>query len=293
MQGTGLPRIAEYIRRQVATSRASTVRESNYWISDFMGEIKICCDLSEHMGSQIFFRGAYSFDQLMLIKALASEPLVFVDVGANQGEFALFVASLSEKNHVLAFEPTRKMLERLQSNISANNFTNVTVMDFGLSNTAQDNVPIYGQKDSFEDGTYHAGLPTIFSMSDRHTVLEQISLRTLDDTLAQRPPAASVDLVKVDAEGAELRILEGAEKTIATDRPVIIFEANSHSAKAAGYNISDLYAWLESRNYELHEIAPGGRYANLDRARPFCNVIGIPIEADLVKTKLRSRAILN
>ncbi len=275
--GTGLPRVAEYVRRSVASRLIASKRDADYWILDFMGQARFKCDLRDHMGSQIFFRGAYSLDQLRLIERLFEAPFTFVDVGANQGEFSVFVASMSEDNRVLAFEPTQNMRSRLQHNLSCNELTNAKVFGFGLSDRSRDNVPIYGSDDVMDDGTFHAGLPTIHTMTDRHVRLESISLRSLDETL-QNNDVDSIDLIKIDVEGEELSVLKGAQNTISQFRPFLILEANSTSAAAAGYTISELYGWLENQGYLLKEISPGGHCIDLRPDIPFSNVIGVPDE---------------
>ncbi len=278
LQGTGLPRIADWIRRRAARRSQRPGFESQFWIPDFMGTLNFRCDISDHMGSQIFFRGAYSADQLAFLKALLVDQFTFIDVGANQGEFSVYAASLSSQAVVLAFEPTQAMQNRLHANLSANDLDSVTVYPFGLSDRDQDNVPIYGNPHSYSDGTLHSGLPTLYSMSDREQVLEQISLRTLDGVLEAHPVASGVSCLKIDVEGAELSVLEGAKTTIATERPLIMMEIGGETASAAGYTPDDLYDWLESRDYTVFRIFDATHYSAIDPECEFCNVLAVPTE---------------
>ncbi|MGI9326208.1 MAG: FkbM family methyltransferase [Pseudomonadales bacterium] len=292
LQGTGLPRIAERIRRGTAARLLANQQPADFWIQDFMGRLQFCCDLRDHMGSQIFFRGAYSFDQLALIRTLLPQPCVFVDIGANQGEFSVFVASLCKDSQVLAFEPTSQMRARLKANVKANEFDNVRVFAVGLSNEAREDVPIYGGHSTFEDGTRHSGLPTIFAISQRDQLLETISLRTLDDVWRTELSFGRIDLMKIDVEGAELHVLQGARQTIAEHRPFIIFESSRESSAAAGYSTSDLYQLLYSWGYELQAIGAGGALAELDSSTSFCNVLGMPREkVSDVNSKLGAREL--
>lgn len=278
---TGLPRVAELIRKRTTKHYLDRQASANFWISDFMGRLQFCCDLNDHMGSQIFFRGAYSYDQLKLIETLFSEPYVFIDIGANQGEFSVFVASLFSDSQVLAFEPTTLMLGRLRANIDANDLNNVTVFPVGLSDAAQADVPIYGHAQAFDDGSFHSGLPTIYSIPQRNELLETISLQKLDDTLAAANFTDRVDLIKIDIEGAELPALQGAIKTITDNRPLIIFEASSHSTAAAGYTTEDLFQFFEAQQYVLHGIGSAGALSKLDTSSEFSNVLAVPQERDV------------
>ncbi len=278
---TGLPRVAEWIRKATTKRYLAKQASADIWISDFMGQLQFCCDLNDHMGSQIFFRGAYSYDQLKLIKKLFHEPYVFIDKGANQGEFSVYVASLFSNSQVLAFEPTTKMLARLRANIDANALTNVTVFPVGLSDVAQADVPIYGHAQAIDDGSFHSGLPTIYSIPQRNELLETIRLQRLDDTLAAANFTDRVDLIKIDIEGAELPALQGAIKTITDSRPLVIFEASSHSAAAAGYTTMDLFQFFEAQQYVLHAIGRAGALSALDINSEFSNVLAVPVERDL------------
>ena len=206
MQGTGLPRVADAIRRWTARWASRHPERSLVWIEDFCGHLRLCCDLSEHMGSQIFFRGSYSGGQLNVLRRLLAPDAVFVDAGANQGEFTVYAAGCVVDGHVFAFEPVPTVRECLERNLRGNGFKNVTLHPVGLSDNSQDAVPIFGADSAFSDGTQHIGLPTLFDVSGRGVPLALVGLRCLDDVL---PENQRVDVLKVDVEGAELAVLRG------------------------------------------------------------------------------------
>ena len=60
-----------------------------------------------------------------------------------------------------------------------------------------------------------------------------------------------VGLIKIDVEGDELAVLEGAEQTIAREKPVIIVEDNKTAEDLNKYKTGDTIRWLEKRNYRL------------------------------------------
>lgn len=273
-QGTGLPRLAEWIRRRMASYLLSQAQDRrDVWIHDFCGNLKFCCDLTEHMSSQIFFRGDYSGDQLIVLRRLLHEDSVFVDAGANQGEFSICAAGVAPEGQVFAFEPVPAIRERLQRNVAANGFRNVQVHALGLSDGKRDGVPIYGAATTFQDGTHHIGLPTLFEVSGRSRELCKISLQCLDDVM---PGSQRVDVIKIDVEGAELAVLHGAEKTIRREQPAILFEASEKTAEAAGDSVQAIFEWLRRRGYKLQVIGSGGHLKSLDERKPFDNVLAQP-----------------
>jgi FkbM family methyltransferase len=272
MQGTGLPRVSEAIRRRVARMAAMQQENAGVWIDDFCGDLRFCCDLSEHMGSQIFFRGSYSGGQLVVLRRLLSPDGVFIDAGANQGEFTVCAAGRLPDGHVFAFEPVPAIRARLEQNVAGNGFGNVTIHPVGLSDENQDDVPIYGADSAFSDGTQNIGLPTLFDVSGRSRPLARITLRRLDEVL---PENQRVDVMKVDVEGAELAVLNGAEKTIQREKPSIIFEANAETCEAAGYSVETLFEWLGHHGYDLKVIGPAGELTPLGEQAGFCNVLAV------------------
>lgn len=272
--GTGLPRVAESLRQHIARRAALGMVDGEAWINDFCGDLRFCCDLSEHMGSQIFFRGNYSGAQLNVLRGLLTEDSVFVDAGANQGEFTVCAAARVPHGQVFAFEPVENVRERLARNVQANGFRNVEIQAVGLSTESRDDVPIFGADSAFVDGTQHIGLPTLFDMNGRQLPLARISLRRLDDVLTE---GQRVDVIKIDVEGAEFFVLKGAERTIQREQPTIIFEANAETFQAAGYKVEDIYAWLTEHGYKLERIGGDGQLTpvNGDDDR-FCNILARP-----------------
>lgn len=273
--GTGLPRVAEALRRRAARSARSNPDSANVWIDDFCGNLFFCCDLSEHMGSQVYFRGSYSTSELIILQKLLSPDGVFLDAGANQGEFTVCAAARAYEGQVHAFEPVAGVRARLERNIARNAFENVTVHDFGLSDQNLEDVPIYGGASSFPDGTHNIGLASLFALSGRDAPLSRVRLRRLDDHL---PEDQRVDVIKVDVEGAELAVLKGAEATILRERPAIIFEANEKACQAAGYSVTELVKWLQDRNFELWRIGKKGELVQMNDSLTFCNVLAMPGE---------------
>ena len=70
-----------------------------------------------------------------------------------------------------------------------------------------------------------------------------VPLRRLDDLVTE-----SVEMIKIDVEGAELGVLRGAERLIATSRPIIMFESGPGEAM---YSQVAMWDWLAKRSYEV------------------------------------------
>ena len=273
IKGIGLGRFCEMLRRLVARN----VSNKPLLIDDFRGQAKLICHLREHMGGQIFFRGSYSGDQLSLLESLLEIDSVFVDAGANQGEFSVAAAIVAQQGKVIAFEPVTEYRERLTANLQLNGYKHVQVIPVALGE-ANGNLPIYDQQEDFYDGTRHEGLPTLFASSTRGIAREIVEVRRLDDVL-DRLAISRVDVIKLDIEGAEWIALRGAMNTLVKFHPILILEIGRETCQAAGYESEAFFQWIIDQGYRIEKIGDGGKSQamKLSQLGDFQNIVAYPL----------------
>jgi FkbM family methyltransferase len=161
--------------------------------------------------------------ELSVLRAILAPGGTAVDVGANQGFFAFAFSQIADR--VEAFEPnpdcaafSRRMLGR-----------RARVHGVALSNRAGRRefvVPV-----SEEGRVLHLGGALVGdSTTDARTMRFAVDVRTLDSY-----GFTDVRVIKVDVEGSEMDVLEGARTTILRDRPVLIVEllTGAHSDPVA------------------------------------------------------------
>lgn len=177
------------------------------------------------------------------IKSHLRPGATFVDVGANVGYFTLLASTLGAR--VVAYEPTPTVFTRLKENVALNGFqadlVNAALMD--------------------KPGTLSLHLsgddPEANSLFGDDAQSVQVPAVTLDDDLAARG-ITHVDLLKIDAEGAEPFVLDGATRLLSSpNAPVIIVEVNAFTLNCAGLQPSDILSRLESHGYQHTEIESG------------------------------------
>ncbi len=148
----------------------------------------------------------------------------FVDVGANIGLYSL--AFSDRFASTLAVEANPQTFLVLRANLALRTIGSVTPICVGASNKpgeAQLHVPING----------NLGWATLDEA--HHTVPTKalpISIRRLDDIMEENEGPAIV-LLKIDVEGHEQSVLEGAEKTLRNDGPIVLFEVLGEEAGRA------------------------------------------------------------
>ncbi len=251
----GLRALGHFLRRRLYADR---------WvlIEDFDGDLRFYCHLNEHIGSFMYWRGAYSWNQLRVLAPILKDGMVFVDAGANQGELTLFVAKRLPHGRVVAFEPITEMFQRLQRNLEVNGFDNAILSNSGLWSEPTTR-EIYWRGSAAPDGSFNEGLGTLFPTAECAAVVQEIQCATLDAFLGDHG-IQRVDIMKLDVEGAELHVLQGAKDTIERCRPTVLLEVDRSNCRAAGVEPDALLDFLR-RWYRFEVILPSGRTRPLQR----------------------------
>jgi FkbM family methyltransferase len=186
------------------------------------------------------------------------QPLV-LDVGANVGIYASMIKSLAPDATIYAFEPHPQTFKRLYA---AARHYGYTAINMGCDSAAGTRT-LYDYAVS-DKGSTHASFH-----KDALQVLHQqpvssweVQITTLDHFITMRA-LTKVHLLKIDTEGHELRVLEGAKQAIASDSiEVIQFEFNQMNVASRVF-FRDFYDLLPDYSfYRLlpDELAPLGPY---------------------------------
>jgi FkbM family methyltransferase len=152
--------------------------------------------------------GSYESGKQKVFEALITPGSAVFDIGANVGYYTLLASVLAgESGHVYAFEPVPRNLRYLRRHIALNQLSNVTVMDSAVSDvTGRSRFSVSGSS-------------AIGSLSEQGEI--EVATLALDDLDAAQGVRAKSHL-KIDVEGAELKVLRGAEAFLKTWRPSIL-----------------------------------------------------------------------
>lgn len=168
----------------------------------------------------------------------------FVDVGANVGSYTVLAAGAAGAN-TMALEPIPETFSNLIANIKLNNLEDlVDPRCIGLSN---------------HEGMLYftAGQDTMNRVSvdgDTGLVLK-VPVHTLDAILDRRVPK----LIKIDVEGHELKVIEGASNTLSSPQlQAVIMETNGSGAKF-GVSDDDLFGAMKDFGIKAFQYDPFNR----------------------------------
>jgi FkbM family methyltransferase len=173
-----------------------------------------------------------------------------VDVGANVGFFALAVLSLIPESTIHMFEPSPLPRSHLMGSISRNGMeARARLNHYALfSEPGEMDFFVHGERCAAYDGfrdTRYAWVGTPRSI--------KVPVTTLDIYAAQ-VGLKHLDLLKIDAEGAELFVLKGAEHTLRALRPLVLFEVGDQNLAPYRLNPGDLYQFFEEHGYRVEDL---------------------------------------
>lgn len=162
---------------------------------------------------------------------------VFVDIGANIGIYSLLAARKTKIGRVLAIEANPTVFERLQRNVKANNLRNLEVLNCAVTEVPGDF--------SFHtaDGDCEGRLQTV-GTSAMNTIT--VKGQPLTEILCSQG-IEHVDCVKLDVEGAELAVLQGAKDILLAQKPLILID----------YYERPLTNWLAKYGYAPYRYVRG------------------------------------
>jgi FkbM family methyltransferase len=175
------------------------------------------------VGRCLLLYGEWAFAEMALLKSLLRDGDVVVDCGAHIGTHSLFFArQVGRQGHVFSFEPQRLLFQHLCGTIALNGLTNVITFWAALGETPGTLRPpeIDPSKPENLGGRAMDGDVTPGAM--------QVPVMTLD---SMKLPACR--LIKIDAEGMERAVIQGAAQTIRKYRPLLYVENNKADLSAA------------------------------------------------------------
>jgi len=192
----------------------------------------------------------YEDDVAHVIERCLEPGDVFFDVGANVGVFAFLAATVvGEEGAVFAFEPESNNVLCFQRSLERAPVRNVELRDCALG--GEDGTMVFDRRGGAFSGRLVDGDDEVGSGGTR-----SIQVRSIDSLLAggMRPPK----LIKIDVEGGEGLVLEGARQTLSKYRPAVLCEMHPDNPDG----VSRAFAELADAGYIGRSIERSTRQAD-------------------------------
>ncbi len=181
-----------------------------------------------------FLRGTYEKEFFNAFVQALKSGIVVYDIGAHWGFYSLVASRIvGEEGKVYAFEPVPSNVETIRKNLELNGIQNVDIFEMAVSDIV---------------GTVHFDLggDTGLGKISPDGRLE-VTTDTLDNLIQQRhliPP----HVIKIDVEGSEVSVLQGALHTLREHRPILFIEMHGNDLFVACDSL------LRSLGYTLVEL---------------------------------------
>lgn len=162
--------------------------------------------------------GTFEPELTELIQRLCDEGDNALDVGGNIGMTALAMSTVCGSGKVAAVEPVPAAYALLKKNTSQ--VSNVKIWNFALGKTPGV-LPMQGYSDNLS-GSF---ISDAFHIEEKNHFTVNVEVKTIDDTFSTLG-LDRLDFMKIDVEGFELEVLDGAAKTLQQYKPRVILEMN-------------------------------------------------------------------
>jgi FkbM family methyltransferase len=202
----------------------------------------------DYVQREIFLTGQFEAPIYYVMRDALTKGDVFVDVGAHVGFFSLCAAHLVGPNgRVLAFEPQPGAYESLQRNIAINRLKNIECFSIALSESSD-------VRCLYLDKMHNSGAAS-FAKSAHSGCSHLVQTKTYDE-IAEHNRLPVPNLIKIDAEGAELLVLRGMRRLLAHARPIIICEISEWNQRQLGTDKHELFNMLSRLGYKAQLLTP-------------------------------------
>ena len=235
--------------------------------------IKILAYPQVELCRSLFVTGTYEPNEFAYLSGILKPGMVFIDAGAYLGLYSLFASTLvGEEGTVLAVEPSRRDYQRLKENTDLNHKKNIRLIPIGLSNDSSEH-------DLRIADEMHSGQNTLggFAYPGVQAIGRQcVRVERLDDVV-QKERFKRVDVIKMDTEGHELFVLQGARETIDRFKPLLLVELVDRSLSLQGCGADQVWDFLVRMGYQILQFDDATGLPVVAEKKPFYqeNIVAI------------------
>ena len=195
----------------------------------------------------------------MLVASLHSARC-FMDVGTHLGWYTCMAAKHMPDGNVYGFEMDDFSYGLLKQNVAINELTNVEIFNVAVSDSSD---VVSFKRDTKYPDTLH-----METSKDDGKSAESVSVNSvkLDEFLESK--GCVPDVIKIDVEGAEMKVLKGMTKTLIDHKPTMFVEVHPQNLAYFGTSMSYILSFLLRNGYNIAEIENHRNLGSDNQLRP-------------------------
>lgn len=188
---------------------------------------------------KLFFRGCYEVGTLSFIKNYCKDVDFFIDIGANIGLMSIYFNKVHDKP-VFSFEANPSTYHILNQNILKNKINNISAFNLGIGDKI-------GKLKLYPNININRGGASFINRSNQKEVFYEVDINSLDNLIGLFPKVGN-SLIKIDVEGWEINVLEGAKSFISNNKPILIIE-NSKELSHSSIHSNSIFNYIKQFDF--------------------------------------------
>lgn len=195
--------------------------------------------------------GVFEPNEMTWYAGAVQQGMTIIDAGANAGLYTMLASRrVGTDGRVIAIEASPREQGRLREHVLLNGLENVTIVpravgdQEGAGQLRIAQWPHAGQN-TLGDFVYRGVETQMYAPVDITTVDRIVAELELD----------RVDLIKIDTEGADAKVLRGAMMTLKRYRPGVLIEVNDPTLAHQGCHSRDIWRVLTELDYDIYEFS--------------------------------------
>lgn len=193
-------------------------------------------------------KGIYEEYETEIFKSLITSDTTLIDIGANIGYYTLIATNLIKKGKIYSFEPVDSNYELLIKNIALNNSKNVKTFQKAVSNK-KGKMKIYvDEKNLGNHSLSKKNVPNEMGFKEIETITLDSFLNDSNNTIS------NTIVIKIDTQGAEGLIIEGAQDLLLKDNIKILMEFWPNGLRNMGTDPLELLNKLQEYGFDMRLI---------------------------------------
>lgn len=208
-----------------------------------IGQVTFELDLREIIDSSLYFASTFEQDVENLFQKYVHENNTVIDVGANIGYHTLHSAEyVGRGGKVVAIEPNQWAVNRLRRNLELNPQIRERVQIIKVALSDRDEL---AQQMSFQAS---------YKLSGKNTAISEIVDVQSLDSICDKQQLNGINLIKIDVDGFEIKVLNGCLALLARDHPTLIVEFTPSVFRQLGDGIQPIDQILQSLGYSFFTV---------------------------------------